>query len=191
MFSNKEKMNASSFLLFAFWMSFLCVVQARQTQSNNGFPEFLNNDPTFDRSNAINEFWDNPKNFKKLHSDIQVQAVLAEGAGWEGSSKETSVHVVIRVSGKEPIAHTTVPYADRPIRLQADLPMSCIIEQGQGDFTDCSAKAHEIQTFKTNALGRISFSIPLDSQLKKCQEQSKYRLPTLLIQTAYMSEDEW
>ena len=135
-------------------------------------------------------FWDNPSSISSIHPKIQVQSVLAEGIGWEGTgaAQETSTHVVIGVAGSE--NSLRVPYAFRQVHVKSEAPLACVVEQGQGSFSDCDMSADQVRTFKTNGLGRVSFSVPLDSQLKDCVG-SECRLPALFIRTDYMPADEW
>ena len=136
-------------------------------------------------------YWDSQELTESIHPTIKVQSVLAEGIGWKGtgSAQHTSDHVIISVAGKDQDADLLIPYASRSVRVKSEEPLACIIEQGKGGFDDCRLGPDRVQTFTTNALGRISFSVPLADQFKISGSRS--HLPSLLIQTDFMPQDQW
>ena len=118
---------------------------------------------------------------------IQVQSELSEGLGWEGQhpwSLSKALHVIVSVvdSGMDERA----PIPGHLIRIKSQSSLPCIVEQGNGGFDDCSLSSDESQSFVTNLLGRVSFSIPLDGV-----ESLDHLFPPLFIQSAAMSKDQW
>lgn len=136
-------------------------------------------------------FWDDDEMIARIKPTINVQASLAEGLGWEGtgSAMQNANHVVIAISGSDAKVKSPIPYAKRPVVVKAASDLACIVEDGQNQFKDCSMSSNEEYLFTTNALGRVSFSVPVEDQLKKHSKGSLF--PTLLIQTDYMDDDEW
>jgi hypothetical protein len=136
-------------------------------------------------------FWDDEEMIARIRPAIKVQASLAEGLGWEGtgSAMQNANHVVIAISGSDAKVKSPIPYAKRPVVVKAASDLACIVEDGENHFKDCSMSSSKEYLFTTNALGRVSFSIPIEDQLKKHLTGSLF--PTLLIQTDYMDDDEW
>jgi len=136
-------------------------------------------------------YWDDDAMRSSIDPSVRVQNIVGEGIGWagSGSAEETSNHVVISVLGRDDKAGVNVPYAKRPLFVKATAPLACVIEQGNGDFEDCSMGPNQIQEFTTNAFGRVSFSVPLHDQLHSSTQD--FILPAIMIQTEYMPEEEW
>jgi hypothetical protein len=142
-------------------------------------------------SNKWSEYWNDPSLIATINPWIKVQNVIGEGIGWEGTSEsaqQSANHVVISIMGKDEGLDVDVPYAKRPIVVKSISPLKCVIEQGNGDFEDCSMDAETPKTFYTNSFGRVSFSVPLQDQV---QTKSNLVLPAIMVQTEYMSSDEW
>ena len=131
-------------------------------------------------------------------SPIKVQAVLAEGLGWEGTgpATQTSLHVVISVTQDpeieiQKLSGFPIPSIGIPIQVKAFGPLECSKEAGVNDFERCSMSEDKPHTFTTNALGRVSFSIPLEDQLSHSSDTSEYLLPPIMIRTENMGSNEW
>jgi hypothetical protein len=128
----------------------------------------------------------------RLSPVVDVQSVLSDGIGWEGSMGfETAYQVVITISGSDPETRSFIPFADIPVTVKLDGgDLRCIVEDGNGNgqFTKCDLSPEPF-VFKTNMLGRISFSLPVPGIYKDQKVLSA--LPALLIRTDFMSQSSW
>ena len=143
--------------------------------------------PQEDAQEDASSWWESKESVEAIHPEIKVQTVISEGLGWDKNSPdhETSNHIVITIAGSA--MDRQIPYANKDVVIKSTGPLKCRIEQGNGHFEDCSFDKDESRIFKSNPLGRISFSIPMETQIKSFGDV----LPTLLFQTEYMSDNEW
>ena len=123
---------------------------------------------------------------------IDVQSVLSDGIGWEGSlGFETAYQVIITVSGTAPETKAFIPFPELPVSVRLDGGhLRCILEDGRGDgqFSKCDLSPEPF-VFKTNMLGRISFSIPIPGVYDK--QGSLSALPALMIRSDFMPKRSW
>ena len=124
-----------------------------------------------------------------LSPKVHIQSVLAEGIGWNSShlqSTQNAFHVIVSIMGTDPSSKAEIPLKGMELQMTSQEPVPCIIEQGNDDFNDCSMDPYQVQTFYSNAMGRVSFSIPLNEQ-----EEMTGMMPPLLLHTSFMKENEW
>jgi len=124
-----------------------------------------------------------------LFPKIHVQSVLHEGLKINdslGLSSSNAFHVIVSIMGTDPSSKAEIPLKGMELQMTSQEPVPCIIEQGNDDFNDCSMDPYQVQTFYSNAMGRVSFSIPLNEQ-----EEMTGMMPPLLLHTSFMKENEW
>ena len=181
-------------ILIIIWIHLLIFVQSIEipvsefeSLFSNAFPSNVND---YDRT-----LWNQSESgIPSLKTQIDVQSVLAEGIGWTGSlGEETSNHIVITVTGVHPVTQTILPYSNGIIHIKIDDPdliIPCALENGSGkdDFDSCDL-SQTPRSFTTNALGRVSFSLP--TQILDSYKGKGALFPALLIQTSFMNADEW
>lgn len=149
----------------------------------------------FSRNHETNHgqtFKDRKLEASDLKPVIDVQSVLSDGIGWEGSMGfETAYQVVITVSGTDPESERFIPFSSLPVAVKLDGGhLRCIVEDGNGNgqFTKCDLSPEPF-VFKTNMLGRISFSLPIPGIYRN--QKSISALPALMIRTDFMPKFSW
>jgi hypothetical protein len=168
-------------LLIATKMILVSSAASTNSKKNETFKpfEYLQNHPlSLFNSDELMQF--EPKIF--------VQSVLSEGMGWrDGLSKSNAFHVVVSLLGKNPEnKKQTFPLAGQFITIKSEKSLPCLIERGKGDFEACDLSPEFPRSFTTNAMGRISFSIPI-----KGIEQLEEHFPPLFLRIDAIQPEEW
>ncbi|RKO97224.1 hypothetical protein CXG81DRAFT_21407 [Caulochytrium protostelioides] len=125
----------------------------------------------------------------RIQDRIMVQAVMAQGAGWQKLSADTSHHVVITVIGE--YDDISVPAVHQNITVCSEDPGIHIeIERGNGRFEQLLLSKTPT-TLTTNGMGRVSFSIPFTQPHWDIDEEnSRGLLPDIFVQTQNMGS-QW
>jgi hypothetical protein len=128
-----------------------------------------------------------------LSPKIQVQSVYSEGLGWEAShpllADSPAMHVIVTLTGKDPrpqMIDASIPLGSQKVFVKSQFPLPCIVEEGKGGFDDCQLGPKTARAFRTNAMGRVSFSIPTDA-LASLEDP----FPPIFIQTQFMESSQW
>jgi hypothetical protein len=123
---------------------------------------------------------------------VDVQSVLSDGIGWEGSMGfETAYQVIITVSGTDPDSKSFLPFSSIPVAVRLDEGyLRCVVENGNGngEFTNCDLSSKPV-IFWTNMLGRVSFSLPIPGIYDGKKQLAA--LPALMIRTDFMPKSSW
>jgi hypothetical protein len=149
-------------------------------------------DDLFQLSADQMHYTDQKFKIEDLKPVIDVQSVLSDGIGWEGSlGCETAYQVTITVSGTNPESHSFIPLSSIPVAVRLDGGyLRCIVENGNvnGQFTKCDL-SEQPTTFSTNILGRVSFSLPIPGVYDMQKELTA--LPALMIRAEFMPKLSW
>lgn len=135
-----------------------------------------------------------------LKPHFQVQAKLSED--WFQPSKSspnfkkfTSHRIVITTSYLDKENNAFSPYKDQIVEIQsreADLP---VILQANGRLEKSKFIKGRTYSFKTNAVGRVAFSVPIvDGPVSDSQKENlvnSIQLPPLMLRTSFMKNNEW
>lgn len=128
-----------------------------------------------------------------LSPKIQIQSVYSEGLGWETShpslADSPAMHVILTLTGKDPrpeMIGSSIPLGSQKVYVKSQFTLPCIVEEGNGDFDDCHLGPKTARAFRTNAMGRVSFSIPTDALMSL-----ENPFPPIFVQTQFMESSQW